>query len=81
MKDKNTFAARLRQLRADAKLTQEELAERSGVHRQTIARLELGTRKPAWETVLALADTLGVSIEAIRPEPAPAPAPQAKRRK
>jgi transcriptional regulator with XRE-family HTH domain len=72
MKDKNSFAARLRQLRADAKLTQEELAERSGVHRQTIARLELGTRKPTWETVLILADTLGVSIEAFRPEPAPA---------
>jgi DNA-binding XRE family transcriptional regulator len=42
------------------------------VHRQTITRLELGTRKPAWETVLLLADTLGVSIEAFRAEPAPA---------
>jgi transcriptional regulator with XRE-family HTH domain len=83
MKTLNNFAARLRQLRADAKLTQEELAERSGAHRQTIARLELGTRQPTWETVQLLAAALGVSCEAFQTEvrPAGTPARKGKKRK
>ncbi len=60
MEDLPSFAARLREARADAKMTQHELAERSGVHRQTIARLELGTREPTWQTVQLLAGALGV---------------------
>jgi transcriptional regulator with XRE-family HTH domain len=54
------FAVRLRYVRAAAKMTQRELADRSGVHRQTIAQLELGTREPTWYTVQLLADALGV---------------------
>jgi transcriptional regulator with XRE-family HTH domain len=58
------FAARLRDVRAEAKMTQYELADRSGLHRQTIARLELGERQPSWETVQILADVLGVDFSA-----------------
>lgn len=49
-------------MRGEAELTQHELAERSGVHRQSIARLELGTREPSWEMVQKLARALGVPV-------------------
>jgi len=60
----NHFAARLRELRTAKGLTQHELAERSGLHRQAIAKLELAEREPSWASVLALAKGLGVSIAA-----------------
>jgi DNA-binding XRE family transcriptional regulator len=50
------FAARLKTLRQDAKLTQEQLAEKSGLDVGTIRQLEQGTRRnPLWQTVCALA--------------------------
>jgi transcriptional regulator with XRE-family HTH domain len=54
------FARRLRQLRDAAGLTQTQLAEKAGLHRQGIAKLETGEREPAWATVQALAGALGV---------------------
>jgi transcriptional regulator with XRE-family HTH domain len=79
MSEPITFAARLRQLRADAKMTQQELAERAGSHRQTIAHLENGTRQPTWETVQALARALGVDCKAFEALPAEAETPPAKK--
>ena len=70
------FAGRLRELRGEAGLTQEQLAERVGVKRDAIARWERGTREPSWSNVVALADALGVSCDAFRQEPRPAPEPQ-----
>jgi putative transcriptional regulator len=83
MSDLPPFAARLRQLRTEAKLTQQELAERAGSHRQTIAHLEMGTRSPSWDTVRALCRALGVSCTAFETdEPAgPPPAPRGRPRK
>jgi DNA-binding XRE family transcriptional regulator len=50
------FATRLKSLREQAKLTQEQLAERSGLDVGTIRQLEQGTRSnPLWQTVCALA--------------------------
>ena len=51
---------RLRELRDDAMLTQEELARRSGVGRATIAGLESGRRRAQRKTALRLAEALGV---------------------
>jgi DNA-binding XRE family transcriptional regulator len=73
------FAARLRQLRAAAKMTQHELAERSGIHRQTIARIELGDHQPSWQTALALARALGVNCLAFQEDAGQAEAPPAKK--
>jgi transcriptional regulator with XRE-family HTH domain len=70
------FPARLRELRTEAGLTQDQLAEQAGVKRGAIARWESGTREPSWSNVIALADALGVSTEAFRQEAAAAPAPQ-----
>src|SRR5712692_11288754 len=50
------FAARLKKLREQAKLTQEQLAEKSGLDVGTVRQLEQGTRtNPLWQTVCALA--------------------------
>jgi transcriptional regulator with XRE-family HTH domain len=49
-------------------MSQQDLADASGVHRVSLARLELGEQQPSWETVVKLADALGVSTEAFREE-------------
>ncbi len=59
-----TFAERLRQLREAAGLTQPQLAERAGMNRFGIAKLEQGVREPTWSTVQALARALGTSSQA-----------------
>jgi transcriptional regulator with XRE-family HTH domain len=74
-----TFSDRLKQLRDAAKMTQHELAARSGVHRQTIATLEAGERVPSWDTVQALARALGVDCKAFETLPAEAETPPAKK--
>jgi len=61
------FAARLKELREEAGMSQSALAEAAGMNLWGIAKLEQGTREPSWHTVLALADALGVSTEEFRP--------------
>ncbi len=51
---------RLREVRESQFLTQGELAERSGVSRQTINRLEGGEIEPRFKTIRQLAQALGV---------------------
>ena len=54
-----TFAALLRQLRTERQLTQEELAEASGVRPRTLSDLERGVAvTPQRETIRRLADAL-----------------------
>jgi transcriptional regulator with XRE-family HTH domain/tetratricopeptide (TPR) repeat protein len=61
-----TFAALLRELRAHARLTQEELAETSGVRPRSISDLERGVAtSPRRETIRRLADALGLA-ESVR---------------
>ena len=57
------FAVRLKKLRDQSKLTQEQLAEKSGLDVGTIRQLEQGTRtNPLWQTICALARGLGKDI-------------------
>ena len=44
-------------------MTQEQLAEATGVHRVTIARIETGDVSPKAETLKRLADALGVLVD------------------
>lgn len=67
------FAGRLRELREAAGLTQTELAIAAGLTRSGIAGLEMGARYPAWETALALATALAVSLDALAQPPKEAP--------
>jgi len=55
--------ARLRSLRRGLKLTQEELAEKAGVSKDVVAKLEHGARSSArLSTLTAMADALGVTV-------------------
>ncbi|AXK88879.1 helix-turn-helix domain-containing protein [Nocardia farcinica] len=54
------IAAELRAARARRKLTQAELAERAGLHVNSVARLERGERDAKVGQILALASALGV---------------------
>jgi transcriptional regulator with XRE-family HTH domain len=63
MVEKVEFGLRLRALRARAGLTQRQLAEMAGLHRQGIVKLERGEREPAWSTLLALANALKVGLQ------------------
>jgi predicted ATPase/DNA-binding XRE family transcriptional regulator len=57
-----SFAGRLRHLRAAAGMSQEDLAGRSGLSAAGIGALERGTRRaPQRETLTLLADALGLS--------------------
>ena len=55
--------AGLAQERQARGMTQEQLAEASGVHRVTIARIETGEVSPKAETLKRLADALGVLVD------------------
>jgi transcriptional regulator with XRE-family HTH domain len=52
----------VRQLREKRGLTQEGLAQDAGVTTGTVSLVERGRSNPAWGTVKALADGLGVSM-------------------
>lgn len=56
-----SFGQRLRYLRLRQALSQAELAERAGISRITIIKLEADARRDAWpQTVRKLARALGV---------------------
>lgn len=55
------FDSRLRALRKAAGLSQAELADKTGLNRFGVAKLEQGQREPGWATVIALARALGVT--------------------
>jgi len=50
----------VRQLREEQGLTQEQLAEVSGLQATYLSDVERGVRNPAWSTILALAKSLKV---------------------
>jgi transcriptional regulator with XRE-family HTH domain len=54
---------KLRSVRERLFVTQEELAERTGMSRATISRIESGQQRPRISTVRRLAAALGVSPE------------------
>ena len=70
------FAGRLRELRIREGLTQKALADKAGIALSEVGHLEAGRRSPSWETVIALADALGVGVAdfLIAPKDAPEPA-------
>jgi transcriptional regulator with XRE-family HTH domain len=66
-KSSTGFAARLRELRDAAGLSQAQLADRAGMHLHGITKLEQGDREPSWATVLALAKALEVDCRSFAP--------------
>jgi len=64
-KSRPKLGAHLAALRIGAGLSQQELAQRVGVHQQTIAFWEQSDKPPRSEVLLELANALGVKIEAL----------------
>lgn len=56
------LAANLKRLRKAADISQEELADRAGIHRTYASDIERGARNPTVTVVERLASALGVSI-------------------
>lgn len=67
------FGARVRELRTAAGLTQEEFADRCGLFRTYLSRIENGSANPTLTMIHALAKSLKVSIPALFDPPAEAP--------
>src|SRR5215467_1869689 len=64
MSSQGAFAALLRKLRLASSMTQEELAERSGLSVDGIAALERGIRRaPRPSTVVLLAEALKLDVQ------------------
>jgi predicted transcriptional regulator len=62
------LAGQLLALRLDAGVTQEQLAERSGISQADISRYERGLGNPTRATIDALAVALGAHLELVRNE-------------
>lgn len=59
------FGDRIRELRAAAGLTQEDLSERCGLFRTYMSRIETGKANPTLTMIHALAESLGVEVTAL----------------
>ena len=60
-----TLETRIREFRAVLDLSQEELAARVGVRRETIARLEKGMYNPSLKLAMDIARVFGKPVEEI----------------
>lgn len=58
----NRFGEAVRKARAAAALTQEELADRSGLDRSYIGGVERGERNPTLSVIEKIAEGLGVTL-------------------
>ncbi|HVD41100.1 MAG TPA: helix-turn-helix transcriptional regulator [Solirubrobacterales bacterium] len=52
----------VRMLRAEAEMSQEELAEAAGTDLTQVGGIERGVRNPSYTTLLRLADALGTEV-------------------
>ena len=68
--DATRFAARLKELREKAGLTQKQLADAAGLSQRAVSHWEQRVREPAWSNVVALAEALGVDCTAFTQQPA-----------
>ena len=63
MEDKFMISMRIRELRKQAKLSQEMMAEKIGVSRQAITKWETGLGVPDLENLVAIADLFKLSLD------------------
>ena len=65
-----TLGEKLQNLRTDAGMSQEDLADRLGVSRQAISKWELGKTVPDVKYIVALSDLFQVTTDYLLKEPA-----------
>ena len=73
------FGLRVKELRAEREITQEELSDRVGVFRTYMSRIESGGANATLTTIHAIADALAVPVSALFEAPG-APASLAAKR-
>lgn len=59
---RTAFGRRVRELRQPLGLSQEELADRSGLHRTYVGSVERGERNISLDAIYALSRALGVQV-------------------
>ena len=59
----DTFAERLRQTRKDKQMTQEDLAKKVGVNKQSISQYERGVRRPDLDILSKIAQELALTTD------------------
>lgn len=59
------FGARIRELRKDAGLTQEQLADHLGIEQKHISLIELGKSYPSLDRLMRIAEALQVSLPSL----------------
>jgi len=64
---KEFIGAKVRELRKTAKLTQNQLAVKSGLPQSHISRIESGQHNPSRKTLTRIAEALGVSVGDLDP--------------
>jgi transcriptional regulator with XRE-family HTH domain len=74
--DLKVFGARLRELREQAGLSQQQLADKAKLSQRGIANWELGLREPMFSMAVALATALEVPLEALLEAPEHIPEPK-----
>ena len=62
------FGLRVKNIREEKSISQEELADMAGLHRTQISLIERGMRTPRLETIEKLADALGIQPSELIPE-------------
>jgi transcriptional regulator with XRE-family HTH domain len=56
------FGSRVKQLRRAQKLTQDQFAQKTGLHKNYIGMVERGERNPSLENINIIAEAFGVSL-------------------
>lgn len=69
------FNNKLYELRKQKGLSQEELANRLNVSRQTVSKWEVGDSTPDMEKLVAMSDLFGISLDELVLDKSPEPAP------
>lgn len=59
------FGRAVRRRRRELDLSQEELAERAGLHRNYVSDIERGDRNPSLENIQKLAEALGLKVSTL----------------
>jgi len=73
------FKDRLRELRTQAGLSRQDLADKAGMKLNGIRDLEQGINKPSLDTIIALCQALAVTCNDLLQEPGDLPPPAAGR--
>jgi transcriptional regulator with XRE-family HTH domain len=79
--DATRFGPRLRELREDRGWTQQELAEAAGLSRGAVRDFEQSRSVPSWDSVLKLAEALGVRCDVFQEPPTKKPPAKGRPRK